>query len=269
MVKYHEMHRYLIITITLLLVGCTADDMPPVDDTSSERTTSIAQLREQIGSIGGSIVNGDVIVMGRVTSSDKDGNFFRSLIVEDESGAMELRIKSYDLATLYPEGLEVVLHLDGCAIGYDMGILQVGAMSEEYDYYGVDYIETPQRINRVIRRTKDIEPIIPRRCSIAEISRDDCGRLVRIDNLSLRHSTSIDTLQGMTLDNATWQGYALFFDDKGDSIAVYTAPEARFAKQRITTSELSITGILQWCKYDGGEECPHLKMRYATDYEQM
>lgn len=267
MVKCHIMYKYLIIA--LLLVGCAHNDMPSTGDISAERTASIAQIREQTSTNGSNIVSEDVVVTGRVTSSDSDGNFFRSLIVEDESGAIELHIKSYDLATLYPEGLLVSLHLRGCALGYDMGILQAGSKGEEYDYYAVDYLETTQSINRVIRRSTDVSPLTPRRCAIRDIERADCGRIIRVDNLTLRHTTSIDTLEGMTLDDATWQGYALFFDEKGDSIAVYTSPDARFAKQSIASTPLSLTGIVQWCKYNGGEECPHLKMRYASDYEEM
>lgn len=262
------MFRLSILAIIVALISCNRIDMPVVED-SEQRTTTIAQLRQQVGTLGSSVINNDVVVSGRVTSSDEEGNFFRSLIVEDESGAMELRIKSYDLSSLYPEGLLVTLHLHGCAIGYNMGILQAGAKSAEYDYYDVGYLETKQSIERVIRRSTDVAKIAPRRCAIADIKREDGGRLVRIEGLTLRHTTSIDTLMGMTLNDATWQGYALFFDNKGDSIAVYTSPEARFAKEPITTTPLAITGIVQWCKYNGGEECAHLKMRYHTDYEEL
>lgn len=262
------MFRYGIIALLCLVMGCTKGSAPAHTLPLKERTTTIEQLHFRAEANRAVTITDDIIVSGRITSSDIDGNFFRSLIIEDESGAMELLIKEYDLSTTYPEGLRVALHLKGCAIGYNMGILQAGVKSPDYDYYEIGYLETKQSINRVVRRSTDVAPITPRRCSIADIGRDDCGRLVRIDDLSLRHTTSIDTLQGMTLNDATWQGYALFFDERGDSIAVYTSPDARFAKHNIPTTPLAITGIVQWCSYNDGEECAHLKMRYAIDYEE-
>lgn len=260
------MYKWLIIALGVLIVGCN-NEITTDDNSTHKRTTPISQLRNQAEAMGAKIITSDIVISGRVTSSDRDGNFFRSLIVEDESGAIEILIKAYDLATTYPEGLLVDLHLKGCAIAYDMGILQVGAKAEEYDYYALDYLETKQVIDRVIHRSTDVKRVEPRRCTIAEIKEEDCGRLVRVDNLTLRHSTSIDTLAGMTLNDATWQGYALFFDERGDSIAVYTAAEARFATEHIATTPLSLTGIVQQSKYDNGEECRHLKLRYASDYE--
>lgn len=261
--------KLLIIAIVVLsIVGCRSD-APTVDGTLSNRTTTIGDLRTMVGTSQGKIIDGDVVVHGRVTSSDKEGNFWRSFTVEDETGALEVLIAERNLATIYPEGLLIALHIKGCAACYRQGVLQIGMPTEEYDYYDATYIESREMEERIIRRSADVQPLTPRLCRIADLSEGDRGRLIRVEGLTLCHTTSIDTLTGMSLADATWQGYALFKDEHGDSIAVYTSSDAHFATLPIATTPLAITGIVQWSKYDGGRECHHLKMRYAADASEM
>ena len=78
-------------------------------------------------------------------------------------------------------------------------------------------------------------------------------------------SSSVDTLAGDELGRAIWEGYSMFKDRNGDSIAVYTRSNARYAKFRIPTDSVSIVGTLQRDSYRGGKECYYLKMRYERD----
>ena len=57
----------------------------------------------------------------------------------------------------------------------------------------------------------------------------------------------------------------LFKDSRGDSIAVYTSDYARYADRRPPCDSMTLTGVLQWAKYNGTKECYHLKMRYERD----
>ena len=257
----------ILSTIVLSIVGC--HKVPTMDSTLSEPTTTIAHLRSMVGTQQRMAVEDDIIVHGRVTSSDSEGNFSHSLVVQDGSGALEILISERNLATTYPEGVLLALHLRGCVATYSQGVLQVGAPTQEYEYYNATYIESRESQRRIIRRSTDVEPITPMSCTIAELTERDRGSLVNIEGLTLYNTTSIDTLEGQTLADATWRGYSLFRDVHGDTIAVYTSPEAQFATRGVPLEALSITGILQWSKYDGGDESLCLKMRYASDYEAI
>ena len=267
--SYHAMRLLAITTLLLALIGCNRVVTPNIEGDIPLPTTTIADLKHILGSKKSVVISDEVVIQGRVTSSDRDGNFYRAIIVKDNSASMELLVGQYDLYALYPEGLLLSLNLKGCAMDYDYGVLRVGKRANDYDSYDVTYISSREDRDRIIKRSTDVAPIEPRHTTIAELKRDECGELVRIENLTLSHTTSIDTLQGMTLSDATWQGYALFFDPNGDSIAVYTSPNARFAKNYIPTTPISITGIQQYCKYNGGKECYHLKLRYTDDYEAL
>lgn len=72
------------------------------------------------------------IIKGRVISSDEAGNVFKSLIIQDETGALALSINSYNLYLRYRRGQEVVLDVTGMYIGKYNGLLQLG-MPEWYE----------------------------------------------------------------------------------------------------------------------------------------
>ena len=88
--------------------GCDYDRFDPPEPHPADvpvPTMSIATLR--------SLYKGDpvsvtgkrsVVVSGNVTTSDREGNFFRSFFIEDETGAVEIRAGLYDLHAVYRLG---------------------------------------------------------------------------------------------------------------------------------------------------------------------
>ena len=261
---YMRYWGYILLLITL--IGChKVTDKFVIEGDIPERTNSIATLRELIVGVGGETIKDDVVVVGRVTSSDSEDNFYGSLVVEDESGAVEVVVGTSNLAATYPEGLNVALRLRGCYADYSRGVLQVGSEAPKYEYFRVGNLASPERVESVILRSSDVAPITPEIVDIADLDGSMCGRLVEVQGLELVDSSSIDTLEGEELGRSVWLGYAMFKDERGDSIAVYTREYARYAEHRIPMQRVNIVGILQRDKYREGEECFYLKMRYERD----
>lgn len=261
------MLRIYTILMMTMLIGCQrVADKFVYEEQLPTVTNTIASLREDVVMAGGFTITDDIVVEGRVTSSDIEDNLYGSLVVEDDSGAVEVRIGSVNLSARYPEGLLVALRVMGCHADYSYGVLQIGSEAPEYEMYGVGNLASPERVDAVVVRSADVKPIEPQQCSISELRRTMCGRLVEVRGLCLTDSSSIDTLAGEGLDRARWQGYSLFKDARGDSIAVYTLDYARYAEHRIPTDSVNIVGILQWNSYRDGEECYLLRMRYEADY---
>lgn len=263
-----EMRRIAIILLLTLLVGCYNNaDKPIITDDLPAPNATVAQLRSEILGTRPRYISEDVVIVGRIISSDSDSNFYRSIVVDDGTGGVEVLMGVSPLAADYPEGLNVALRLKGCYVGYMRGVVVVGTKAAEYESMDVGYLASPEAIDRVVVRGGSVEIVEPRTKNIASLTRDECGRLIRIEGLTLAGSTSIDTLQSETLHDACWRGYAIFRDAVDDSVAIYTRDYARYAEELIPHDKLSLTGILQWARYDGGEECYQLKMRYATDCE--
>ena len=256
----------VIILLSIVLVGCyNAADKPNFSTTIPEANTTIERLKEQYVGNRAIFIKDEVVVRGRITSSDTENNFYRTIIVDDQTAAIEVMVGLNALSKSYPEGLLVALNLQGCYVGESYGILQVGRKAESYSSYDVDYLDSREAADIVIRRSKDVEPIHPIDLNICDINKSHLGRLLRISDLQLVHSTSIDTIAGETLYDACWRGYSLFKSSTGDSIAIYTRNYATFADHTIPFERLSLTGILQYGKYNGAKECYQLKMRYEED----
>ncbi|MBP3432364.1 MAG: hypothetical protein J6K40_01370 [Alistipes sp.] len=247
----------------LMLVGCyNAADKPIIEDNLPRANSTVAELKRDIGR-GTDRIMEPITLRGRITSSDEEKNFYSSFMVEDLTGAVEVMVGYPTLFGLYPEGLEVALTIEGCAVIYTRGVLQIGRRAEQSSLYGIDYLESRERVDEVVHSGISVEPITAKDIDIRNVTPDICGRLVRIDSLSLVASSSIDTLT-MTLDDAVWRGTALYTDPRSDSLTIYTRDYATFADNALPHTLRSVTGIIESGEYDG-HTLNNLKMRYESD----
>jgi hypothetical protein len=258
--------RLLLAILCFMLVGCyNAADESHIETKLPYPTTDIKSLKARIVGSRPTILEHDIVVVGRVISSDRDENFYRTIVVDDGTAALEVMMGISPLAADYPEGLEVALRLKDCCVGYQRGVAQVGAVAAEYESYDVAYLASREAVDRVVVRGRSVEVQSPRSVAIAELEYGDCGRLVRVDGVHLVSTTSVDAQEGDVMEDARWRGYALFKNDAGDSIAVYTRDYARFAEDAIPLVDVSLSGVVEWARYNGGRECYQLKMRYEED----
>ena len=123
-----------LLLLLLLLFGSCYDrhSEPQAEPLPMVANVQIEQLR-QLCANGCYNVVSDIICVGRVTSSDREGNFYRSMFIEDETGAIEIKLGTYNIEAQYPIGLMVAVDLNGCAIMLNNDILQVGLPPQSFD----------------------------------------------------------------------------------------------------------------------------------------
>lgn len=113
----------------LLAAGCGYDDFGephPADETAPLPNMSVATLRERCA-VGPVAFSGSgVVLSGYVTTSDRADNFYRTLMLEDNSGAVEVCAGLYDLHNDYPVGCRLTLSADGLTAALDDGLLRIG-----------------------------------------------------------------------------------------------------------------------------------------------
>lgn len=195
-------------------------------------------------------------IAGRVTSSDRAGNFRYSFMVEQDGAAVEVMARLTDLHNTYPTGSRVAVDLQGLAIGERMGVICVGMPAEEYDYYPVDYIWSRVELDRRISRTHDPEPFGIPGYYVSMLERGMCGRIVRV--VSLQRAAGVQDDEQSTTPSVppVWGGYTIFEDpsEEGGRIAVYVSDYANFADRPVSESVTAVTGILQYGRPDGSAE---------------
>lgn len=121
-----------ILSLTANTTGCLkkTPDVPP--DNSGQNpnlsaNTSIAEIKSQTP--GGQLPE-NAIISGVIVMSDKSGNLYHKIIVQDQSGGIEVLLDQQDLYTELPVGRRVFIKCGGLFSGKKNGIGQLGYMPD-------------------------------------------------------------------------------------------------------------------------------------------
>lgn len=120
-------------------------------------------------------VSEDLWVCGRITTSDRSGNFYKSFYIQDddEGPGIEVKIGLTSLYNDYLEGQMVYISLDELSVGEygwksgnygGSGTIQIGLRDPEKTKYSTSYIEDKYIVDRHIFRCDptNIKPITPK-----------------------------------------------------------------------------------------------------------
>ena len=227
----------VLALFSILMCGCYDNhNAPAATDLSKRANCTIAQLRELCEEEEGCyLVTEERICVGRITSSDSEGNFYRSLIVEDHSGGAEIKLGTYNIASRYPVGLLVALHLNGTALKIENGVVQVGLPPQSFDSSPRE-MESQLVIDKHIVRSSSVAPTTPATYNISSLDSTLCGRFVRIENIC--HAPLIENEEVAPTE------YYRFANNEDSAIFAYISTYADFAAMEIPTSEVAIQGIL-------------------------
>ncbi len=122
--------KYAIAILLLIFCdGCGYDrfeDLPDTEERSTaESNASLSMLMERYYG-DRTVITDDLVLSGMISANDESGNFYRSFVVEDESGAVEVCAGFYDVYRFYPKGHRVTIHAVGLALGCYYGVIQMG-----------------------------------------------------------------------------------------------------------------------------------------------
>ena len=154
----------------------------------------------------------DLYIEGYVVSSDKSGNFFEELIIQnkvDDSSpdtdprlGFKVDINVNSLSDTYQFGQKVFVKMDGLTIGETSGVITIG----KGDAVQVNQIQRAEYKDIVIR-SNEIAEIIPKITGLAELDENDENTLIQLENMQLNRfelgatfaSESFDEFDGLRL----------------------------------------------------------------------
>ena len=169
---------------------------------------TIAQLASRYTVGGGPVqINDNVFVAGRVVSSDKAGNIYKSLYIQDETGGIEVKAGRSSLYNDYAEGQTVYVLLQDLWVGmygykarnntYNTGgngMVQIG-LQDYTGEYETSYIEEPSLIDSHVLRGEPGEKVVPAELSEAQLPSWNATVA------SCRHIGGIVSLKGLKYGN--------------------------------------------------------------------
>ena len=134
-------HIHSILTVIIaaaLFAGCNLDpDVAPIPTYDGKADTTIAELlaMHEIGASDSYIHipedADDIIISGIVTTSDKHGNCYKYINIEDETGAIQIKINSSTLYNKYRLGQRVFVKCNGLDLGDYRKLPQLGMWAND------------------------------------------------------------------------------------------------------------------------------------------
>lgn len=121
----NNMSRFALLFLSLLFLTATTEsckkrfDEPPVENYPVLTPNATISQIKALHTIGNTptLITDSLVIEGIVVSSDEAGNFFKQLIIQDDSAGIEIRIEMSNLYNDYPVGRRVWVKCKGLYVG--------------------------------------------------------------------------------------------------------------------------------------------------------
>ena len=235
---------FKFIVLFIIFSSCVNDDdfsIPTLgDDKEYKNVKSLTEISELYQ---GSLLKfeEDITTFGYVVSSDKKGNFYKTISIQDSPEnptiGFEILIDDFNLNARYIIGRKIFIKLKGLFLSKKNDAFQIGV--ENTFRNGVDRISTNDYVH-FIDRASEIATILPTEIKIAELSNLHINTLVKINNLQ-------SEIQGLTYanrSNTTTVSRNFVSCDAFENIKLITSGFADFKAVLIPDKKGSITAVV-------------------------
>lgn len=158
-----------------------------------EEFTTIAQLKALYRGRA-LVVSGNVWIEGQVTTSDKSGNIYNEIYIQDKTGAIDLKLGLSSMYNEYKIGQRLYVKCDGLTLGSYNGMPQLGFQSDDTttNEYETSYVQLQSLVNEHVFRGFLETPLKPATVSAAAIASalstgyqaDLWGKLVTVKDMT-------------------------------------------------------------------------------------
>ncbi len=130
------LRNFWILVLLGVVVSCnkTFDEPPLGADPNVTANLTIKDLKAMYNAIGVfEKINDDKIISGVVIADDRSGNFYKQIIIQDETGGIPVLLDGNNVYTSYPVGRKVFIKVKGLMLGDYGGNIQLGLDSVRSD----------------------------------------------------------------------------------------------------------------------------------------
>jgi hypothetical protein len=188
---YNKTYKTILFFIFFsVFFSCVKDDnfaTPTVacNEPTITANSTIQQVKDMYTFGGATVIDTDVIIEGYVVSSDKSGNIYKSISIQDKpenpTAAIKISINENDLYTKYNMGRKIYINLNGLAVGYSFGSIQIGqAVGTELGRISAF------EISKHIFRSCEVATIVPKKVAISDLNDSMLEMLIEIENVQFK-----------------------------------------------------------------------------------
>ncbi len=193
------------------------------------------------------VIQNDVYMEGYVVSSDKAGNFFETLIIQNKTDAsnpdddprlgFKININQSSLSDTYQIGQKVTVKLKGLTIGESSGVLTIG----RGDAVNVGQIQASE-YRDIVKRTNTIATISPKQVALEDLTEADENTLIQLEHMQVHRFELGTTFAGEAFDQ--FDGLRVLEScDSGIQMAVKTSTFSDFKSVVVPQGSGSVIGI--------------------------
>ncbi len=245
-IKQKTIGLFLLVTTFL---GCVKDQdfsTPTVDCVEPEITVTntIQQVKDMYTFGGATVIDTDVIIEGYVVSSDKSGNIYKTLSIQDKpenpTSAIKISIDETNMYTKYDVGRKIYVKLKGLAVGYSFGSVQIGqAVAGELARISAFEVKNH------LFRSCEVAEIIPKKVAISELNERMLEMLIEIENVQFK-TTDLDLSFANVEDTETVNRVLENFNSNCnlvDEVIVRNSGFSKFKNQLLPEGKGSIVAV--------------------------
>ncbi len=236
---------FKILFLSLLFVTCVdrTFDEPPVKEYTIP-FTNINSIEELLSKyVAGKYVNitDELNIVGTVIADDKSGNFYKTLVIQDNTSGITVKIDRTGLFSTFPLNSKIGIKCKGLTIGDYGGLIQLGkGTSINNGREQLNFIPDNE-VNAILFPGARNQPITPKKIGINSLRAIDYNTLIELENVEFNRSDI-----NRTLANA---GAGSFVDLKlvdcsNGSILLHTSDFSNFADQKASDKNGNIIAVL-------------------------
>src|SRR5687768_3306793 len=218
-------HLYILFLVTGLVTSCIPEDydLPPTTgaDPNIQVTSTIAQLKAMYA--GTAIeLHDSIVISGLVIADDQSGNFYKSIVIQDATAGILIRMDASDLYLTYPVGRRVFIKCGGLWMGEYNGLIQLGGAKTIGTLNEVDQIPSTL-FDKVILKGTLGNDVIPVDVDITSLNTSHQNMLIRLQNVQFIPADTAQAYAPGVSTNRTLE------DCAGNPIIVRTSSFSTFA----------------------------------------
>ena len=242
---YHQLTgtTLLLAPMVLLVIFCNKKWDEPSGFTGPQIsvTMTIKELRELHAPGGFEQITSEQVIAGIVVADDSKDNFYKSVVIQDSTAGITIKMDGYSLYNTFPEGSKLFIRLRGLWLGEYGKMLQLGGSVNRKNPTSPELGGIPQALfSRYLVRGQLQQTVTPKTVRIDELSDAWQSQLIRLEQVEFAASDTgrpyADVLNKQPVNH-------VLKACGGGSIYVRTSPYAKFAALHTPRGNGSITGI--------------------------
>lgn len=231
--------------LLVLLTACVRktdiddDGDDPSGDNGIENVVTVAYLKT-LYNYQPRLITEDISVEGIITANDRYGNLRYSVVVEDATGAIEIKLGGRQLFVDFPVRYKMLVRCQGLTLGNYGGMKSLGTASAD-PAYDNGFIPESSRNYYFDITPKEDKPV-PLEIFLGSITDRDVSRYVCIENVQFEETGVLWCDKGLDGNAVSTDRHLV--NPAGDRLIVRTNASASFALESLPSGRGYIEGIL-------------------------